>query len=72
MVLPLILGGIATFASGAWIGSVVDDATEKPVQITAQTATVDNGGFSLSRKDLLLYGALGVGAYFIYRKYFKK
>lgn len=70
MVLPLILAGVATFASGAWIGSVVDDATEQP-SVTIQQATVSDEK-PLTRKQLLLYGALGVGAYLIYRKYFRK
>lgn len=70
--LTLLLGGIATFATGAWIGSVVDDATETPVQINTQTATVDNGLFNLSKKDLIKYGALGVVAFLIYKKYLKK
>lgn len=70
MVLPLILAGVATFASGAWIGSVVDDATEQP-SVTIQQATVSDEK-PLTRKQLLLYGALGVGAYVIYRKFFRK
>lgn len=70
--LTLILGGLATFATGAWVGSVVDDATEKPVQINTQTATVDNGVFSLSKADLIKYGALGLVAFVIYKKYLKK
>lgn len=70
MVLPLILAGVATFASGAWIGSIVDDATEQP-SVTIQQATVSDEK-PLTRKQMLLYGALGVGAYLIYRKYFRK
>ena len=70
MVLPLILAGVATFASGAWIGSVVDDATEQP-SVTIQQATVTENK-PISRKELLLYGALGVGAFIIYKKFFKK
>ena len=70
MVLPLILAGVATFASGAWIGSVVDDATEQP-SVTIQQATVSDEK-PLTRKQMLLYGALGVGAYLIYRKFFRK
>ena len=70
MVLPLILAGIATFASGAWIGSVVDVATEQP-SVTIQQATVSDEK-PLTRKEMLLYGALGVGAYLIYRKYLRK
>ena len=70
--LALILGGIATFATGAWVGSVVDDATEKQVQIVAQTASVENGSFNLSKTDLIKYGALGLVAFFIYKKYLRK
>ena len=70
MVLPLILAGVATFASGAWIGSIVDNATEQP-SVTIQQATVSDEK-PLTRKQMLLYGALGVGAYVIYRKYFRK
>ena len=70
MVLPLILAGVATFASGAWIGSIVDDATEQP-SVTIQQATVTEEK-PLTRKHLHLYGALGVGAYLFYRKYLRK
>ena len=70
MVLPLILAGVATFASGAWIGSIVDDAMEQPSVIIQQATVSDEK--PLTRKQLLLYGALGVGAYMIYRKYFRK
>ena len=71
--LALLLGGVATFATGAWIGSVVDDATEKtPVQIITQSANVDNGTFSLNKSDLIKYGALGLVAFYIYKKYLKK
>ena len=70
MVLPLILAGIATFASGAWIGSIVDDATEQP-SVTIHQATVSDEK-PLTRKEMLLYGALGVGAYLIYRKFLRK
>lgn len=70
MVLPLILGGLATFTTGAWVGSVVDDATEQP-SVTIQQATVEEKK-PLSRNYILLYGALGVGAYMIYRKFFRK
>lgn len=70
MVLPLILAGVATFASGAWIGSVVDNATKQP-SVTIQQATVSDEK-PLTRKQILLYGSLGVGAYLIYRKFFRK
>ena len=72
MVLPLIpiLGGIASFFGGAYIGTVVENATESP-KIEIQQATVAKNK-PLSRKDFLMAGALGVGAYFIYRKFFKK
>ena len=71
MVLPLIpiLGGVATFFTGAYVGTVVENATDSPnVQIQQATVTENK---PLSRKDFLMAGALGVGAYFIYRKFFK-
>ena len=67
--IPLILGGIATFFGGAYIGTVVENATEQP-KVQIQQATVAENQ-PLSRKDFLLAGALGVGTYFIYRKFFK-
>ena len=71
MVLPLIpiLGFAASFFGGAYVGTVVENATEAP-KVEIQNATVAENK-PLSRKDLLLAGALGVGAYWIYRKFLK-
>ena len=71
MVLPLIpiLGGIASFFGGAYVGTVVENATESP-KVEIQQATVTENK-PLSRRDFLMAGALGVGAYFIYRKFLK-
>lgn len=71
MVLPLIpiLGAAASFFGGAYVGTVIDNATESP-KVAIQNATVQENK-PLSRRDFLMAGALGVGAYFIYRKFFK-
>ncbi len=69
MVLPLILGIGAAFFGGAYIGTVVDNATESP-KVEIKQATVQENQ-PLSRRDLLMAGALGVGAWWIYRKYLK-
>ena len=71
MVLPLIpiLGGIASFFGGAYVGTVVENATESP-KVEIQQATVTENK-PLSRRDFLMAGAVGVGAYFIYRKFLK-
>lgn len=69
MVLPLILGVAASFFGGAYVGTVVDNATESP-KVAIQQATVQENQ-PLSRRDFLLAGALGIGAYWIYRKFLK-
>jgi hypothetical protein len=65
-----ILGATAAFFGGAYIGTVVDNATESP-KISIQQATVSENK-PLSKTDFLLAGALGVGSYWIYKRYFKK
>lgn len=73
MAIPLLiplLGAAASFFGGAYVGTVVENATESP-SVAIQQATVSENK-PLSRKDLFMAGALGVGAYFIYRKFFKK
>ena len=71
MVLPLIpiLGVAASFFGGAYVGTVIDNATESP-KVAIQNATVQENK-PLSRRDFLLAGALGVSAYWIYRKFLK-
>lgn len=74
MVLPLIpiIGGIATFFTGAYVGTVVDNATEsEKVVINTDSTSVSKQAKPLSTKDFLIAGALGVGAYIIYRKFLK-
>lgn len=67
-----ILGATAAFFGGAYIGTVIDNATDSP-EVVIQQATLDEvKNKSLTQKDFLLAGALGVGAYFIYKRYFKK
>lgn len=70
MVLPLILGGIATFFTGAYVGTVVENATDSP-SVQIQQATVSENK-SLDKKDFLIAGALGVAAYFIYKKLWRR
>ena len=68
--IPVIIGGIATFFGGAYVGTVVENATDSPA-VQIQSATVAENK-PLSKKDFLIAGALGVGAYLIYRRFFKK
>ena len=68
---PLILGVVAAFATGGWVGSIVDDATEKEAVIINTETTTTNTSKALSTKQLLIAGALGVGALFIYKKFLK-
>lgn len=69
--LLLAVGGIATFFTGAYVGTVVDNANHAPqVAINSDSMSVsENKG--LSNSDLLKAGGLGVLAYFIYRKFLK-
>ena len=69
MVLATILGVTAAFFGGAYVGTVVDNATDSP-SVTIQQATVAENK-PLSTRDMLIAGALGIGAYFIYRKFLK-
>lgn len=71
MVLPLIpiLGAAASFFGGAYVGTVIENATASP-NVEIQQATVTENK-PLSRRDFLMAGALGVGAYWIYRKFLK-
>ena len=69
MILATVLGVTAAFFGGAYVGTVVENATDSP-SVSIQQATVSENK-PLSTRDMLLAGALGVGAYFIYRKFLK-
>ena len=65
---------VASLATGAYVGSVVDDKMDTPVLINTQTAKVESnsGIFNLSKSDLVKYGLMGLVAFYIYKKYLKK
>lgn len=65
-----VLAGVASFFGGAYIGTVVQNATES-ADVNIQNANVSENQ-PLSRKDFLIAGALGVGAYLLYRKYWRR
>lgn len=69
-VIPL-LAATASFFGGAYIGTVVQNATENP-SVNIQSATVQEKNTPLSKRDFLIAGALGVGAYLIYRKFWRR
>lgn len=71
MILAVTLGAIASFFGGAYVGTVVSNATEAP-DVAIQSANVQTENKPLSTRDYLLYGAAGIGAYMIYRKYFRR
>ena len=70
-ILLLALGGVASFFTGAYVGTVVDNANQAPqVQINSDSTSVsENKG--LSNSDLVKAGGLGVLAWFIYKKFLK-
>lgn len=62
-----ILAGVASFFGGAWIGTTINEATESPaVQIQSAEVAAQN-----KHKDLIVYALLGLGAFFIYRKFIR-
>ena len=65
-----ILGVTAAFFGGAYVGTVIENATDSPA-VQIQSATVAENK-PLSTRDMLIAGALGVGSYFIYKKFLKK
>lgn len=70
-ILLLALGGVASFFTGAYVGTVVENANAAPtVQINSDSMSVSENK-SLSNSDLLKAGALGVAAWFIYTKFLK-
>lgn len=70
--IPVIIGAVGTFFTGAYVGTVVENATDSP-QVLIQQATVSDGkNKSLETKDFLIAGGLGVLAYFIYKKLWRR
>jgi len=67
--IPLILGVAASFFGGAYVGTVVENATAAP-QVAVQQATISDNK-SLTTKDFLIAGAIGAGTWFLYRKFLK-
>ena len=61
-----VLGIAAAFFGGAYIGTVVENATDSP-NVQIQQATVAENK-PLTTRDMLIAGALGVGAYLIYKR----
>ena len=70
MILAVTLGALASFFGGAYVGTVVSNATEAP-DVAIQSATVKENK-PLESSDYWKAGLIGVGAYIIYRKFFKK
>ena len=70
--IPVIIGAVGTFFTGAYVGTVVENATDSP-EVVIQSATVSDGkNKSLSTRDFLIAGGLGVAAYFIYKKLWRR
>ncbi len=71
MVLPLI-GVVASFFGGAYIGTVIKDATDEPdVVINTNTATSEKRVALLDNIELWQAGALGIAGYYIWKKWLK-
>lgn len=70
--ITLILGGLAAALGGAYVGTVVANATEAPNTVIQADTVKANTISSMSNSDLIKAGLLGVGAYVIYKKVIKK
>lgn len=72
--MPILVWGlsaIATFFTGAYVGTVVDNANQAP-QVSIKSDKTDvSGNTSLSNSDFIKAGALGLIAWFIYKKFLK-
>lgn len=66
-VLIPILAGVASFFGGAYIGATVNDAVEAPAVNIQQAEVAANN----RNKDLLIFGLLGLGAFFVWRRFLK-
>lgn len=70
--LTLILGGVAAALGGAYVGTVVANATEAPNTVIKAEEVKANSITSLSGSDWVKAAALGGVAFVIYKKFIKK
>ncbi len=70
--LTLILGGVAAALGGAYVGTVVANATEAPNTVIKAEEVKANSITSLSGSDWIKAAALGGVAFVIYKKFIKK
>lgn len=71
-IVAAVLGGAALFTGGAYVGTVVENATDSPEVVIQQATVTDDKNKSLTNRQLLLYGGLGIAAYFIYKKLWRR
>ena len=68
----MILGALACTLGGAYVGTVVANATEAPNTVIQADTVKANSISSMSNSDLIKAGLMGLGAYVIYKKVIKK
>lgn len=66
-----VLAAVASFFGGAYVGTVVENATESPV-VAIQSATVTEKNKSLSTKNIAIAGGLGLLAWLVYKKLWRR
>lgn len=70
MVTILLL--VSSALGGAYIGTVVANATESPSTVIQADKVNSFGSSTVSTNDKVKYAILGVAAFMVYKKYLKK
>lgn len=68
MALPLILGLAGSFFGGAYLGTVINNATASPDIVINAGDNMEN---KLDNKDLILAGCLGITGWYVYKRFLK-
>ncbi len=69
--LPVVLGVVGAFFGGAYIGTVINNATDNPdVIINAENGVITQNK-QLDNQDLVIAGVLGIAGWYVWKKYLK-
>lgn len=69
--LPVVFGVVGAFFGGAYIGTVINNATDNPdVIINAENGVITQNK-QLDNQDLVIAGVLGIAGWYVWKKYLK-
>ena len=63
---------VSSALGGAYIGTLVANATEAPSTVIQADKVNSFGGSTVSTNDKIKYAILGAAAFLVYKKYLKK